>query len=172
MQYRELIERRRSIRSFKKTPVEPEKLEAILKAVRTCPTAGNLQAYRVVVVTSPETKKKLAEAALGQHFIEGAPVVLVFLADPERSGRRYGNRGKELYSVQDATIATTFAMLAAADEGLGSVWVGAFIDDMVWKAVGSPPGLRPVAVLPIGHPAEEPSKTSRRPPEELFYRIE
>ena len=87
--------------------------------------------------------------------------MLVFYADRKRSAARYSERGK-LYSVQDATIATTFAHLAAADLGLGSVWIGAFITDDVRQILGLPPDKVPVSILPIGHPAVEPGPTHRR----------
>jgi len=76
-----------------------------------------------------------------------------------------------LYALQDATIAATYAMLAAADLGLGSVWIGAFSDEGVWQAIGSPEGSNPVAILPIGYAAEEPPKTARRRLDGLVHRL-
>jgi nitroreductase len=64
--------------------------------------------------------------------------------------------------VQDATIACCFAHLAATALGLGSVWVGAFNDNFVSKAVKAPKDLKPVAILPVGYPAEKPEPTDRR----------
>jgi len=91
----------------------------------------------------------------------------VFLADPDRSASRYGSRGRRLYSLQDATIAATFSMLAAEAVGLGTCWVGAFSDAEIRRAVRAPDSLIPVAILTVGRPAEVPSLTPRRPISEI-----
>jgi len=170
MEFRELIRRRRSVRAFERRAVEPGKVREILEAADIAPSAGNLQAYRMVCVTEPSVRKALAEASLGQSFVAQAPVVIVFLADPGRASKRYGERGRSLYCIQDATIACAHAHLRAADLGLGSVWVGAFDDGAVARAVGAPPGLVPVAVLPLGYPAESPGPTPRRGVDDLVSR--
>jgi len=157
------IAARRSIRAFQTRPVEPESLDAILRAACAAPSAGNLQGYGIVVVRDAAARARLAEASLGQDFIAQAPVVLVFCADARRSGAKYGRRGETLYAVQDATIAAAYAQLAAVDAGLATTWVGAFDEAAVAEIVGAPPHARPVAVLPVGHAAEKPAPTSRRP---------
>jgi nitroreductase len=167
MQFCEVIESRRSIRAFQSTGIEEAKINAILSASQLAPSAGDLQAYKIVVVRHPETKALLAEAAHGQGFIAEAPIALVFFADERRSEDRYGRRGATLFCLQDATIAAAYAQLAAAAEELGSCWVGAFDDARVAKLLGAPAGLRPVALLPIGYPAEAPSRPARRPLSEL-----
>lgn len=131
---------------------------------------SHLQAYEIFLVTSQEKKSALARAAFGQTSVAEGPVVLVFCANPARSGSRYGVRGSELYSVQDATIATAFAHLSATDLGLGSVWIGAFDDEAVSKILGRK-DLKPVAILAIGYPAETPYKTSRRKLEDIVHEI-
>ncbi len=102
-----------------------------------------------------------------RHSSQEAPVCLVFCADPSRSAPKYGERGSELYSVQDATIAATYAMLAAVDLGLSTVWVGAFDEEKVQELVGDR-SVRPVAMVAVGYPAEEPQATPRRAIEEIF----
>ena len=162
MEFQELIRQRRSIRGFTSQPVEEGKLQKILEAVNEAPSAGNRQAYEVYVVRKPGDRAALAAAAWGQDFIKASPVVLVFCTHPALSEVRYRERGARLYSLQDATIACTYAMLALVDLGLASVWVGAFNDDAVWKAIGSPAGQQPVAMLPIGYASEGPQSKSRR----------
>ncbi|BAF58843.1 MAG: hypothetical protein HPY89_07405 [Pelotomaculum sp.] len=159
----ELCKRRQSVRRFTAEPVPDEALQQILEAARAAPSAGNLQAYEIVVVKDPQTRQKLAAASRGQGFVAQAPVVLVFLALPQASARVYGERGARLYSVQDATIACTCAMLAATSLGLATTWVGAFYDNEVMAAVGAGPHQVPVALLPVGHAGENPRRTSRRP---------
>jgi nitroreductase len=162
MDYATLIEERHSIRAYQPTEVEEDKLRSLLHAANRAPSAGNLQAYQIVAVRSPAARQALARAALDQDFVAQAPVVLVFLADPGRARGKYGHRGETLYSLQDATIACAYAQLAARDLGLGACWVGAFRKDAVREAVGSPPEQVPVALLPLGYPAEQPRITSRR----------
>jgi len=87
----------------------------------------------------------------------------VFIAYPERSSRKYGRRGSELYCIQDAAIATTYAMLAATSLGLSSTWVGAFDESGAAKAIGTTERKRPVAILPVGYAAESPENTRRKP---------
>ncbi len=169
MEFLEIAGRRRSIREFADRPLEEEKLQRILEVVSLAPSAGNLQAHEIYVVMDLQKKKALAKASLGQEFVAAAPVVLVFCARPERSAGRYGERGRRLYSLQDATIACTYAMLAVTDLGLATVWVGAFGDSAVSSALGLPAELQPVALLPIGYAAEQPAATSRRPLNDLVH---
>lgn len=169
MELESVLRNRRSIRAYKDQPVEEEKIRAILEAAGSAPSAGNLQAYEIVQVKDSEVRSALARAALDQDFIVTAPVVLVFLANAIRSSARYGQRGRRLYAVQDATIACAYAHLRAADLGLGSVWVGAFDDEAVRRAVGAPEEIRPVSILPIGHPAESPAASPRRGLDDLIH---
>ena len=86
----EAIRTRRSIRAFTEEEVSEETIEKILDAARWAPSAGNIQPWIFVVVKRMEIKRRLAEAALNQFFIEEAPVVIVVCADQERSGMYYG----------------------------------------------------------------------------------
>jgi Nitroreductase len=169
VEFFEVLKKRYSVRAYKPDPISDETLKQILEAINSAPSAGNLQAYEVVVVRDPERKRQLARAAWGQWFIAEAPVVLVFVANPERNRFRYGKRGDELYSLQDATIACTFAHLAAVALGLGSCWIGAFDDDAVRQVIGASRNMRPVAILPIGVPADMPEPKERRPLNDLVH---
>lgn len=170
MEFFEVIHVRRSVRAFQARAVEEEKIKRILEAANRAPSAGNLQAYEIFLVTSQQRRDELARAALGQDFLSQAPVCLVFCAHPARLTERYGERGRRLYAIQDATIACTFAMLAATALGLASVWVGAFEDEAVRRAIRAPKELQPVAILAIGYGAETPTPTSRRRLAELVHR--
>jgi nitroreductase len=162
MDYFETVKARHSIRAFQTKPVEEEKIRRIIETIHLAPSAGDLQAYEVVVVKDPERKNELARDALDQDFVAEAPVCLVFLACPERSSRKYGHRGSELYCIQDTTIAASYAQLAATALGLASTWVGAFDEDAVARTIEAPRNRRPIAILPIGYPAETPEITPRR----------
>lgn len=167
MEFMKLIEERHSVRVYRETAVEREKLEKILHAANRAPSAGDLQAYSIVVVRDLAVRRALAAAAVDQQFVAQAPVVLVFLAEPERSSVKYGHRGESLYAVQDATIACAYAQLAAHDLGLAACWVGAFRTRDVQEVVGAAKGQMPVALLPIGYAAETPLITPRRPLSEM-----
>lgn len=171
MDFFEIVKERRSIRVFTERPVEAEKVERVLETALAAPSAGNLQAYTIFVVQSAEGRAALAAAARGQDFVRTAPVVLVFCTDAALSAMKYGERGERLYTVQDATIACTFAMLAIEALGLATVWVGAFREEAVWNAIGSPAGFSPVAMLPIGYAGEQPEPTFRRSVEKLVHRL-
>jgi nitroreductase len=116
------------------------------------------------VVRNQETKRALARAALTQWFLGEAPVVIVVCADPERSARRYGDRGRHLYSIQDTAAAIENLLLAAVASGLGACWVGAFDEDAAADALDLSSHLRPVAIVPIGYPAEQPRHQTDRLP--------
>ena len=162
----EIIRARQSVRVYQTRELEPAKLQALLSAINQAPSAGNLQAYQVHVVRNSVLKRGLAKAAFDQNFLAQAPLALVFCAAPARAAE-YGRRGEELYSVQDATIATAYAQLAATALGLATCWVGAFDERQVALALDLPAGQRPIAMLPVGYAAEEPPRTLRRPLTEL-----
>lgn len=162
MEFFEVVRSRHSIRAFTAKPVEAEKLQVILETANRAPSAGNLQAYEIYAVTRRTILNALARAALDQEFVAQAPLALVFCAHPACSARRYGQRGVTLYCIQDATIACAYAQLAATALGLASVWVGAFDEDEVRKAIGAAAALLPVAILPVGYAGEKPEATSRR----------
>jgi nitroreductase len=167
MEFFELIRARRSIRAYKDEPVEEDKLKRILDAANHAPSAGNLQAYVIVIVRDPTLRLALSRAALNQESLTQAPVVLAFFAHTHASAAKYKSRGMELYSLQDATVACAYAQLAAAAQGLGTVWIGAFDDDAIKSVLKVQADWRPVALLPIGYPAEAPAPTPRRALDDL-----
>ena len=157
-----------SIRRFKSDPVPDDVIKLILKAGNSAPSAGNLQARDFIVVKDENTKLKLAKAALRQMFIAEAPVVIVVCANYPRSMRIYGERGK-LYAEQDATAAIENILLAVHMLGLGAVWVGAFDETEVSNILEIPSHARPMAIIPIGYPAEKPERRPRYPIEYLTH---
>lgn len=165
----EAIKKRRSVRAYADEKVSEEDVERLIEAARWAPSAGNIQPWEFVVVKDVETKRKLSEAALNETFIEKAPVVIVVCADLNRSSRGYGSRGKHLYSLQDTAAATENILLAAQELGLATCWVGAFRDNEVAKAVKAPRNLKPVAIVPVGHPAERPVAPPKRSVNEIVH---
>jgi nitroreductase len=156
------VRHRHSVRRYQPdVPIEPAALHGVLEMALAGPSAGDLQAYHLYVVRDATLRGRLAELA-GEDFLAEAPVTIGVCADPERSAAAFGDRGRELFAVQDATIAATFIQLAAVAEGLGSAWAGGFDEGAVREALGAPEGLRPMALLALGYPAEIPEPTPRR----------
>lgn len=148
------------MRRFKDAPVSKDVIEQILEAGLAAPSAGNLQARRFFAVVSSPVKAALADAALGQGFIAESSTVIVVCADLGRIAP-YGERGRSLYCLQDAAAAVQNILLAAHEKGLGACWVGAFNEQAVSGILSLSRDLRPVALVPIGVPAEHPRRRPR-----------
>lgn len=166
MDFAALSAARYSLRAFDSRPVEPEKLALILEAGRNAPTAHNYQPQRIFVLQSPQALEK-ADACTSAHF--HPPVILAVAYDPAVSWKRERD-GKE-YGEVDAAIAAAQMMLQAADLGLGTTYVGMFEPEMLLAAFPEMAGTVPIALLPLGYPAEgahpSPFHKERRPLEEL-----
>lgn len=168
MEFFNVVKKRRSTRAYVNKPIEEDNIKWILEAANSAPSAGNQQSYEIFLVKDEGKKRALVEASFGQDFVAEASVVLVFCANPERSGK-YGSRGRDLYSIQDATIAAAYSQLAATALGLASVWVGSFDEGEVLKVLENPKGLMPIAIIPIGYSAEEPEATPRRKLDDIVH---
>jgi nitroreductase len=164
MDFYEVISGRRSVRAYQLTPVSREKLDRILEAARQAPSAANRQPWKMYVVEDPGLRRKLGKSYSNAWFYE-APVILVICSVPDWSWKRCDGKN---YADVDTTIAFEHAILAAHAEGLATCWIGAFIPDVVRSVLDLPPGEEPLAMTPLGFPAESPDPTSRRPNEELF----
>ncbi len=171
MEVFECILSRHSIRSYEKRDVPNELIGKIIEAGIHAPSAGNLQPWEFIVVKDERLKKELALAALRQKHVEDASVIIVVCADQEKSGEKYGERGKNLYCIQDTAAAIENMLLVANSLGLGSCWVGAFEEDRVRELLHIPSRLRPVALITIGFPIpyQKPLKTPRIPFENLTW---
>ncbi len=159
--FKDLALKRRSIRAYKPDDVSDAVINDILSTSILAPSAGNLQAWEFILVKNAERKKKIASACFEQDFIMEAPIVIVVCANRKKSGSKYGKRGEEFYAVADACIVSAYIQLAAADRGLGSVWVGAFNNGALKEILKLPDYVEPVAVLPLGYPAEEGHEKNR-----------
>ncbi|MFH1063590.1 MAG: nitroreductase family protein [Candidatus Woesearchaeota archaeon] len=165
----EAIEKRRSVRDFNDTPVEWEKVGNILRAGQLAPSSGNVQDWKFVAVTDKTTRGALANAALKQHWIAKAPVIIVVYSDPKSTQRFYGLRGEKLYTIQNCAAAIENMLLAATDQGLASCWIGAFDEVMVSKALGAPTDVRPQAMIPIGYTDKEQIESKRHQLVDIVY---
>jgi len=165
----EAIRNRRSVRAFTSEGVSEEEVKRLIDAARWAPSAGNIQPWKFIIVRDAKIKRRLVIAALDQTFIEEAPVVIVVCADEGQSSMGYGSRGLTLYCLQDTAAAIQNMLLAAYALGLGTCWIGAFHEEEARKALKIPLGVRPVAIIPVGHPAEKPSAPPKKSIREIVH---
>lgn len=162
MEFKEVIRKRYSCKKFSDRHVEREKLEAILEAGRLAPTAKNLQEQRIYVLSSEEDLRKLDGITPCRY---GAPVVLLVAFDSGNVFTYPG--GKRDSGVEDATIAATQMILAAADEGVDSCWVNYLDPEAAAKAFGLPENEEVLMVMDLGYAAPGagplPNHTARKP---------
>ena len=89
-----------------------------------------------------------------------SPAVIVVTTKPELSASKYGERGSELYSIQDTAAAVEHILLSATALGLGGCWVGAFDEEATSQTLELSPTERPVAIIPLGYPDYKPRARS------------
>ncbi len=163
MQFHELITARYSVRSYKTEPVEENKLQMVLEAARMAPTAGNRQPFQLVVVHTDGRKADLRRIYHREWFVE-APLVICACGIPSQAGIR---RNGKSYMDIDVAIAMDHLILAAADLGLGTCWIGAFDPVAAREVLSLPEGIEPIAFTPLGYPADRLGPKRRKPLEEL-----
>jgi len=146
----ELSKARYSVRSFKPQPVEPYKLMQVLEAGRFAPTACNNQPQRIKIITDPADLAKVDECTPCRF---NAPAVLLVCYDKTVCWERKFD-GANSGDV-DASIVTTHLMLAAHEIGLGTCWVMYFDPAKIVELLALPDNIVPVAMLPIGWPADD-----------------
>jgi len=169
MDFEECVLGRRSIRKFRPGKVPDELIKHALELANAAPSAGNLQAREFIVVRDPSRKQQLSQAALGQSATTHADVDIVFCANLKRIAD-YGKRGAELYVLQDTAAAIENFILYIHSQGLGTVWIGAFNEDAVSKALELPPHIRPLAIVPVGVPGEAPVPSRKRPIDDMTHK--
>jgi nitroreductase len=161
----EAIKERTSVRSYRTAPVEAEKLNRILDAARLAPSGKNGQPWIFIVVKDKETREKLVPACKGQKFVGEAPVVIVACGREELAYTKMGGYWNSL--PVDIGIALEHLMLAAASEGLGTCWIGAFMEEEVRAILGVPEEVKIVALTPVGYPAGEKKMRPRKNLDEI-----
>jgi FMN reductase [NAD(P)H] len=159
---------RRSQRKFENKEVEDSKVEMILAAADTAPTAGGFQGFEVYHVKNPETKLKLIDAANKQPYVN-APIVLVFCMNPERVKMNFPPNILKKFSLQDATLAAAYSQLAAHALGLSSVWIGMIDEEKVMAILGTQ--YTPSSILCLGYPKKILQPKPKRNLIELIHEI-
>jgi len=163
------INDRRSIRKYRDTPVEWEKVSQVLDAARLAPSWKNMQCWRFLVLNSPARKDALLGAFPddnpGKKALAQAPLVIVVCADPAESGVENGIE----YYIADTAIAFEHICLAAHGLGLGTCCMGWYDEAAVKKNLGIPDGIRVVGVTPLGYPDQEPKQRPRKELNQIAY---
>ncbi|ODU57163.1 MAG: hypothetical protein ABT01_02650 [Clostridium sp. SCN 57-10] len=157
MTVKEAIDARRSIRKYQDRDIEPEVLHEVLEAARLAPSAKNMQSWKFIAVTDKALRPAMVEACGGQTSVMEAPVSLVICATEDSVMSCNQHR-----SSVDCSIAMSFVMLRACELGLGTCWLGHFYADRVKDVLGLPGNYIPVAVTPLGYPAEAGRERNRK----------
>ena len=163
MEFSELIEKRYSVRAYKPDPVEDDKLQQVLQAARLAPTASNRQPFQLVVIHTAGREAELKRIYNRDWFVQ-PPLVICACGIPAQGWVR-GN-GKN-YNDVDVAIAMDHLILAAANLGLGTCWVGAFDARAAREVLHLPDDVEPIAFTPLGYPADQPGPKKRKALSEL-----
>jgi nitroreductase len=160
MEFSELIQARYSVHAYQSTPVEEEKLNQVLDAARLAPTASNRQPFELIVARVAGREDELRKI-YGRRWFVQAPIIICACGVPERGWVREADRVN--YTVVDVAIAFDHLILAAANLGLGTCWVAAFDPVATRQAFAIPQGVDPIALTPLGYPADKPLPKQRKP---------
>ena len=164
---------RRSIRKYKPLPVEREKLLLCLEAARLAPSACNAQPYRFITVDEPALKENICDAAFSGiysacKFARGAPALALVVSERGKLSAWLGNRVQSTdFRLVDIGIAAEHFVLAAAEQGLGTCWLGWFNAKAAARALGLGSGRRVEIILSVGYPDEDPAPRERKSMEEF-----
>ncbi|MHA2304943.1 MAG: nitroreductase family protein [Candidatus Hodarchaeales archaeon] len=158
----ELLKSRRSIRKYKSTPVEQEKIDMCLEAAQYAPSASNKQPWEFMIIKKEETRKKLAEIHPYAKFVSESPVIFVPLTNPLIHAK---------YHQSDTALATIQFMIQAHSLGLGTCWAGVINSDIEPKIkdiLKVPDNLHVLALIAVGY-ANHTRTTTRKPLNELIH---
>ena len=179
-EFYENIARRRSVREFSDRPVPRDIIETALRAAGTAPSGANLQPWHFVVVSGPETKKKIREAAEAEErefyehraseewlaalaplgtdadkpFLETAPyLIAVFL---QKYGELPdGRKVKHYYPTESTGLATGILITALHRAGLATLTHTPSPMKFLNEILGRPKSERPFLLLVAGYPADD-----------------
>jgi len=129
----DLIKNRRSVRDYSEKKVEKNKLLKILEAGRWSPSSGNVQNWRFIAVDEDRKKMQIAEACLGQYWLTSVPVIIIVASDDSKLRMLFGQRGENVYSIQNCSVAIENMMLEAESINLASCWVGAYDEEKLLR---------------------------------------
>jgi nitroreductase len=152
MEFYDVINTRRSVRSYKPDEIPDDVLNRVLEAARVAPSGSNRQPWKYVLVKDPDMRRKIATISGGQPWIADAPIVVVACGNDINYDR--GGYMGDMSFLIDAAIGLTHLILAARAEGLGTCWIGLFDNESIKELLDVPPSWNVVAVTPLGYPKE------------------
>jgi len=152
MDFKELAQRRYSVRSYQSKPVEKEKLIALVESALLAPSAVNFQPWKLVIVTEPALLAQL-HGCYHREWFRSAPACIVAIGDHDKGWHRPTD-GKD-YTDMDVTIAIDYLMLAATEIGLGTCWICHFNAEKCASIFNLPSNLEVIAMIPVGYPLDE-----------------
>ena len=165
-----VIRKRKMIRKYDQTREVPDKIiNKLIDNASRAPSAGHTQVQEFVVIKDPSIKRKHRLASVNQEQVQEAPVLIVVCSNTSRSVGRYGERGKEFYSIIDGAFASMLILLTATNEGLGASFVGAFNDEKVSEILGLPEHVRPIGIIALGYSDEKPTRLERIQKDRLIH---
>ena len=163
----DLLYKRKSIREFTDYALSEAEITLLMESATRAPNACNFQSWHFYAVSNRDVINSFysaeGSAIYGGKWITEAAMVVVVCTDAKELEKRFGDRGSNLFAVQDTAAAITNILLQAADIGLGGCWIGAFNEDKCRELLDIPAQRRPVALLPIGKPKSDPSERGRKP---------
>lgn len=146
-----ISEGRFSCRDFSTEPVDPDTLTAVMDIVRLAPSACNRQPWMFVIADTPDERAAVIES-YPREWIKTAPEFIIACGNHEEAWHR-PHDGKAHTDI-DVAIAVEHMCLAAATLDLATCWVCHFDPAIIRKAFNLPAHIEPIAIIPIGHPAE------------------
>ena len=178
MEVMEAIKKRRSIRTYKSTPIDQKTLDTILEAGRLAPSWGNSQTWRWIVVQDQDLKMQLAEKILrqgnrGTDAVKTAPVVIAACAELNKAGFRDGQPSTDkggYWYMFDAGLALENMVLAAESFGLGTLFLGGMDAKKAESLLGVPQGYACVILMVLGYPNEQPDARPRKELTDLVFK--
>lgn len=161
MSFQELIEKRQSVRKYKKQPVEKEKIELLVSAVHLSPSACNSQPWRLIIVDEPELKNEVAKATFNKaiafnRFAVEAPVIAVLVIEKAKLIAQIGDNIKnQEYPMYDIGIAASHFCLQAAELGLGTCMIGWFDEKKIQDLLNIPEKRKIGLVITLGYAPDD-----------------
>ena len=145
------ILKRRSIRKYENKPIEEQTITKILQAAMSAPSAGNQQPWHFVVIRDRAILDAIPQYHPYAQMMTQAPVAIVVCGDPSLEKHKG-------YWVQDCSAAVQNILIAVESLGLGAVWLGVYPNEErmepTRKLLGIPQSVIPMAIIPMGYPAE------------------
>lgn len=181
----ETILNHRSVRKFTEQSLTQEQIHQIVEAAQSASTSSFIQAYSIIGVSNPEKKKKLAELAGNQSYVENNGHTFVFCADlyrhevaAEMEGKNIsetlGSTEKFMVSLIDAALAAQNASIAAESMGLGICYIGGIRNNLneVSELLKTPDHVIPLFALVVGYPDQQTDKKPRAPFHHIYHEDE